>query len=76
VVARGDVEHIDVLAYPEAWLHTHGGPGSTARHSHPLRPDEDRDDPDHWHEGEDDPSIVLQGGDPRLVGRAVYPLDR
>lgn len=39
----------DWIVYPEEWFHLHGKAMSGHRHSHPMRPGEDCDDPDHDH---------------------------
>lgn len=64
-------ERVEVVAYPEEWLHLHGKALSGLRHSHPLRPGESVDEPWHYHEGElaED---VPEGVDDRGYGAALY----
>lgn len=66
---EGHPDAIDVVAYPEQWLHLHGKAISGLRHSHPLRDGKRRHAPDHDHEG---PRDQRDPRDPRGVGRAIY----
>lgn len=69
-------EPVEVLAYPDDLLHLHGKAMSGLRHSHPLKPGEDRDEPWHDHEGEWDPTLATGAEDRRGVGAALYFPDR
>lgn len=66
------VERIEVIAYPEECLHLHGKAISGLRHSHPLKPGENPDDPWHDHEGEFGMCDVPDGADRRGAGAALY----
>lgn len=68
----GEFERVEVDAYPDEWRHLHGKALSGLRHTHPLRPGEDPDEPWHTHEGE---FTLPPGGnvDRRGVGAALYP---
>lgn len=68
----GEFERVEVQAYPEEWQHLHGKSMSGLRHSHPLKPGEDPDEPWHDHEG----YFTLPWDsevDRRGVGAALYP---
>jgi hypothetical protein len=73
---RPDSEVVQVVAYGDELLHLHGKALSGLRHSHPLKPGENRDAPWHDHEGEWDRSLAGSDEDPRGVGAALYFADR
>src|SRR5262245_54228512 len=60
---RPPVERVEVITYPERWYHVHGRVLNGVRHAHPLRPNEEPDEPEHLHEG--------RGG----MGAALYPVE-
>lgn len=77
-----EYERIEVESYGEELFHLHGKSLSGLRHSHPLRPGENVDSPDHIHEGDDawltdsiwnDAVEVPDGVDRRGYGAALYP---